>query len=233
MDLTEEKIIKIQDEIRLTPYHKGTEHHIGRLRARLAKLKDEQLFKETSGGGGGGFAVKKSGDASVVLVGFPSVGKSTLINQLTNANSKVAAYDFTTLDVIPGMLEYKGAKIQIFDIPGIIGGAAKGRGRGREIISVVKTSDLVLIVLDPETKDQLEVIKRELFESGIRLNQLPPKISINKSSSGGIKVNSPHGLGFSTETVKQIAQEFRINNGEITIKAVSYTHLTLPTILRV
>lgn len=218
MDPTEEKIKKIQEEIRTTPYHKGTEHHIGRLRARLARLKDDQLFRETSGGGGGGFAVKKSGDATVVLVGFPSVGKSTLINKLTNANSKVAAYDFTTLDVIPGMLEYKGAKIQIFDIPGVIGGAARGRGRGKEIISVVKTSDLVLMVLDPKTKDRLEEIKQELYESGIRLNQSPPKILINKSSSGGIRVTCPPGLEFSPETVKQIAQEFRINNGEITIK---------------
>jgi small GTP-binding protein len=218
MEKIEERIRLIEEEIRRTPYHKGTEHHIGKLRARIARLKDELVNKSSAGGGGGGFAVGKTGDASVVLVGFPSVGKSTLINKLTNASSKVGAYDFTTLNVIPGMMDYQGVKIQIFDIPGIISGAAAGKGRGKEVISVIRTANLIIIILDPKNIDRVDQIKKELFEAGVRLDRKKPKVTITKSLSGGIKISTNIKLPFSHDLIKEIAKEFRISNGEITIK---------------
>jgi len=216
-----EEIANIQEEIRETPYHKGTEHHIGKLRARLAKLKDRQLesvIKSKGGGGGGGYAIKKQGDATVVLVGPPSSGKSTFINLVTNAESKVAPYAFTTVSVIPGMLKYKDAYIQILDVPGLIEGASKGKGRGKEVISVVREADLLLLMADVERPAFLNILSQELHEAGIRINQIRPDIVIAKKPEGGIQVQTNINNEFSKETVKAVAMEFGIRNADIVIK---------------
>ncbi|PSQ51052.1 GTP-binding protein, partial [Halobacteriales archaeon SW_12_67_38] len=108
----EGEIEELREEIAETPYNKSTEAHIGRLKSKLAEKKEE-LENRSSAGGGQGYSVEQTGDATVALVGMPSAGKSPLLNALTNAESEVGAYEFTTLDVNPGMLQHKGANIQL------------------------------------------------------------------------------------------------------------------------
>lgn len=72
---------------------------------------------------------------SAVPAGFPSVGKSTILTQLTGTQSEVAAYEFTTLTCIPGVIHYNDAKIQLLDLPGIIEGAAQGKGVECQLVS--------------------------------------------------------------------------------------------------
>ncbi|RJR25996.1 GTP-binding protein [Candidatus Microgenomates bacterium] len=220
MQTNEDRIKELEEEIRKTPYHKGTEHHIGKLKARIARLKEEQIEKafKGKGGGGGGYAIRSTGDATVVLVGPPSVGKSTLLNRLTNADSKIGAYDFTTLNVIPGMLDFKGAKIQIFDVPGIVSGAASGKGRGKEVLAVARNADLIVIMVDIKTVKLIPQIIGELREAGVRLNEKKPEVTILKKPSGGIKVNSTTSLKLSYDTIRSLAGEFRLANAEIIIK---------------
>jgi uncharacterized protein len=219
MSTVSEQITAIEEEIRKTPYHKGTEQHIGMLRARIARLKDKQIEEiSRKSGGGGGYAVKKQGDATVVLVGPPSVGKSTLINILTNAKSKVAPYAFTTVTVIPGMMSYKNAQIQILDVPGLIRGAEEGKGRGREVLSVVRGCDLVIIITDVKNIESYETITNTLYRNGIRMNQSPPNVSIDKKSGGGMFIQANVHLPMGKDGVKQVANEFGIKNADITIK---------------
>ncbi len=215
-----DQIKSFKEEISTTPYHKGTEHYIGRLRAKIARLEDQLLDKRLKGGGGGGgYALSKSGDATVVLVGPPSVGKSTLLNQLTKAKSKTAQYPFTTLTVVPGMMTYQGAKIQILDVPGLIAGAAVGRGRGREVLSVVRVADLILLLIEPDQIKKVAFILTELESAGIRLGQKPPQVVINKKTKGGILIKNPQGLKTITaETARGIIEELGIKNAEVIIK---------------
>ncbi|HIG99182.1 MAG TPA: GTP-binding protein [Thermoplasmata archaeon] len=219
MDTSIEKQIKeIEDEIFKTQKNKATEHHIGKLKAKMARLREIGEKRKSSGAKGKGFSIKKTGDATVGIVGFPSVGKSTLLNQLTAADSKVGDYDFTTLEAIPGMLKYKGAEIQILDLPGMIVGASKGKGRGREVISAVRSVDLLLLMIDAFDIDHLEHIEKELQIAGVRLNQKKPDVVITKKTYGGIVVNSTVPLTHLDELmVKSIASEFVIN-ADITLR---------------
>jgi ribosome-interacting GTPase 1 len=85
MATTLAKIADIEAEMNRTQKNKATEGHLGLLKAKLAKLKREVMEGPKGAGGGGqeGFDVKASGDARVGLIGFPSVGKSTLLTKLT------------------------------------------------------------------------------------------------------------------------------------------------------
>jgi small GTP-binding protein len=220
MDVTsiEKQIKDIEDEIFNTQKNKATEHHIGKLKAKLARLKSEIEKRKSSGGKGKGFAIKKSGDATVALIGFPSIGKSTLINRLTSAKSRIGSYDFTTVDVIPGMLKHNGADIQILDLPGLISGASKGKGRGKEILSAIRNVDLVLFMIDAQHNHHLDLMTNELNNAGIRLNQKPPDVVVKKTGQGGINITSTIKLSFmDKDMVKLIASEY-VTNAEITIR---------------
>jgi ribosome-interacting GTPase 1 len=218
----DEQIEQIEEVLRKTPHHKATNGFIGAMRAKIARLRDKQMdggaLLRQGSGGQGGFTVKKQGDATVVLVGPPSAGKSTLINQLTNAESKVAPYAFTTVTVVPGMLKHNEAYIQILDIPGLIEGAKEGKGRGREVLSVAKGADLLVIMTDVKRVSAFASMVKELDGAGIRINEEPPKVLIEKKISGGLEVFSNFKQPIDKETIKEIAREFGIKNGTITLQ---------------
>jgi len=223
-----EKIKEIQDQIHRTQINKATEFHIGLLKAKIARLKREMqdnVHSKTmhSGGENIGFDVRKAGDATVVLIGLPSVGKSTLLNSLTNAKSRVASYQFTTLTAVPGMMHHRGAKIQILDLPGIIEGASGGKGFGKRVLSVARGADLVLIVLDVFQPHHLSVLKKELWEAGIRLDEQPPNISIEKTSMGGVSVNAQVPIKTSERLIKEIMRLYGLHNGRLIIREPNLT----------
>jgi len=216
-----EKIKAIQDEIHKTQINKATEYHIGLLKAKIAKLKREQEKNQSkkSGVSTEGFDIKRSGDATVVFIGLPSVGKSTLLNKLTGSKSAVAAYQFTTLTVVPGMLEYRGARIQVLDLPGIMEGASKGKGLGKRILAVARSADLVILILDVFQPYHEDVLRNELGNIGIRLDQKPPNITIEKASLGGIAVAQQVKLvSLSEKLLKEILHLYGMTSARVVIR---------------
>ena len=221
-----EKIKSIQEELHRTKVNKATEHAVGLLKAKLAKLK--QNVVESHGKPSSiSYAIKRSMDATVTLIGLPSVGKSTMLNRLTNAKSKIGPYHFTTLKVIPGIMNYKGSRIQILDLPGIIKGASKGRGLGKKVLSVVRSSDLVLLILEIFQPEILPVLLNELRNIGIHPDEQPPKIKIEKTGMHGISVTPIVKLTkMSTENVKKILRIYNVHNARVVIKEdISYDQL--------
>ncbi|CAH8673890.1 unnamed protein product [Schistosoma rodhaini] len=212
-----DKIADIENEIARTQKNKATEYHLGLLKAKLAKYRSQLLETQNKATKGDGFDVMKSGDARVSLIGFPSVGKSTLLNSLTSTHSECASYEFTTLTCIPGVIEYKGANIQLLDLPGIIEGASQGKGRGRQVIAVARTADLVLMMLDATKPDvHRKLLENELEAVGIRLNKNRPNIYFKQKKTGGLKITSMVPLTKINEKMTQmILQEYKIFNAEV------------------
>ncbi|KZP00711.1 developmentally regulated GTP-binding protein [Calocera viscosa TUFC12733] len=216
-----EKIKEIEEEMARTQKNKATEYHLGLLKAKLARYRAQLLEPTTkSGKAGEGFDVMKSGDARVALIGFPSVGKSTFLSKMTHTASAVAAYEFTTLTAIPGVIDYEGARIQLLDLPGIVEGASQGRGRGRQVVSVAKTADLIIMMLDAnKTQEQRRLLEIELEAVGIRLNKKKPDVVFKQKTGGGIVINATVKLTkIDEKAVRTVLAGYKIHNCDVMIR---------------
>ena len=213
------RIEELEEELKNTKVNKRTEMAVGQLKGKIAKLKEELEAKSKGGGRGEGFAVKKEGDATVGLLGKPSVGKSTLLGKVTNKESKIGAYEFTTLDCVPGLLHHKHTNLQILDLPGIIDKAADNRGFGKKVLSVVRACDLVVLVIDARRPiEDIEMLIRETENSQIKFNQEPPNIQVKRMSHGAINIplnNSSEHL--SNEMVEELLKNMGYVNAEVII----------------
>ena len=129
--------------------------------------------------------------ADVGLIGFPNVGKSTLLAKLTKANPKIANYHFTTLSPNLGVCEYYDDKCVIADIPGLIEGASSGSGLGTEFLRHVERTRMLVHVIDVsgvEGRDPYEdyvAINRELENYSRALAKLKQVIVLNKTDFYG------------------------------------------------
>ena len=210
-DVLGSKLEELKKEYSKTKHNKATNKHLGILRRKIAEAKKD-IVEASKRQKGSGFFVKKSGDATVALLGFPSAGKSSLINMLANTSSKTAAYAFTTTTIVPGTMVYKGAHIQIFDMPGIIEDAHKGLGGGKSVLSALRVADLIIFVIDAEDIKQIELLMRELNALDININKQKPRVSIIEVTKNvGISIDLNRS-GIPNSDVEEILSEFRLHN---------------------
>ena len=126
--------------------------------------------------------------ADVGLIGFPNVGKSTLLSRVTNAEPKIANYHFTTLNPNLGVVDLDGAKgFVMADIPGLIEGASEGVGLGHEFLRHVERTKLMIHVVDAagtegrDPVDDIYKINAELAAYNPEIAQRPQVIAANKT----------------------------------------------------
>ena len=124
--------------------------------------------------------------ADAGLVGLPNAGKSTLLNQVTNANAKVGAYPFTTLHPQLGVVQHRGREFVMADIPGLIEGAAEGAGIGDRFLGHVERTKVLLHLVDANAEDVAEAyltVRGELDAYGAGLTDKPEVIALNKADT--------------------------------------------------
>jgi GTP-binding protein len=130
------------------------------------------------------FELKLLADAA--LIGYPNAGKSTIISTVSAAKSKIADYPFTTLEPHLGVVSVDDREFVMADIPGLIEGAAEGRGLGHEFLRHVERARVIVIVLDPSPMQadsvdrQLEVLRTEMERYLPELANRPQLVVLSK-----------------------------------------------------
>jgi GTP-binding protein len=125
--------------------------------------------------------------ADAALIGFPNAGKSTFISKVSAARPKIADYPFTTLEPNLGVVAFDGREFVLADIPGLIEGAAQGKGLGHEFLRHVERARVLVILLDPaETQtappsEQLAILRREIVDYSPELATRPSLVLMSKS----------------------------------------------------
>jgi len=153
--------------------------------------------------------------ADVGLVGLPSVGKSTLLSMITNANPKIAAYHFTTLSPNLGVVSTKDNSFVIADLPGLIEGAAEGLGLGHKFLKHVERTKIIAHVIDmagSEGRNPYEdymIIRKELAEFSPKLLDKQEIIIANKMDLPNAYENL---VEFKKKVNKEIYEISAINN---------------------
>lgn len=129
--------------------------------------------------------------ADAALIGYPNAGKSTFIARVSAAKPKIADYPFTTLEPNLGVVSFDGREFVLADIPGLIEGAAEGKGLGHEFLRHTERARVLVILLDPaETQPdpperQLEVLRREISDYSPELASRPSLVLVNKADIEG------------------------------------------------
>jgi GTP-binding protein len=124
--------------------------------------------------------------ADAGLVGLPNAGKSTFLNQVTNAHAKVGAYPFTTLHPQLGVVQHKGREFVMADIPGLIEGAAEGAGIGDRFLGHIERTKVLLHLIDANAEDVAEIyhiVRDELEAYGAGLVGKPEVLALNKADT--------------------------------------------------
>jgi hypothetical protein len=213
-----EKVRYLEEYISSIPKHKGTEKERGNLKRKLALLR-ESIAKKAKSGGGDEVNVRKQGAAQIVFAGFPNAGKSSLLCEITNADVKVAGYAFTTLEPNVGMLELDNVNLQMVDLPGLISGAAKGKGMGKRFLTVMRNADIIAFFLSMDYRplERLDTLLHEFEGAGIRLNQERPDVRVKKKERGGINILGEHLLTCDKQDAIDTCREFGILNADVRV----------------
>ncbi|MDD3084247.1 MAG: TGS domain-containing protein [Candidatus ainarchaeum sp.] len=214
----EEKLAALIEMKSTAPSHKGCESLRAEINRKIAALKssiERQKLASSKKGSAPSMFVKKEGIGQIVIVGLPNTGKSWLLNKLVGKKiAEVTEHGFSTFKPEPGMMPYEGGLIQLVELPAIISGSSSGKAQGKEILSIVRNADAVLIVGNVEEQ---KIVFKEFELSQIYLNKTRPKIVVKSSSFRGIQVSGKEFLKFPKEQLINYLKNVGFSNSTVII----------------
>jgi len=156
-----QRLIALKKMLTLVPKHKGSEKLQKQIKEKIAKIryKKEKEIKQKKAQHTE--IIKKEGAAAVVLVGTVNSGKSTLLAKLTNSKVKIAEYPFTTKKPELGIIDYKGIKIQVIEVPAIIKNFNETE-KAPYFLSLIKSADLIVLLF--KNAEEKKLLDSELSD---------------------------------------------------------------------
>ncbi len=217
----EEKLQKLKEFYALIPKHKGTEKMEKFIKRRMSELR-EQIEKRKSSKRAKGISlmVEKRGAAQLVLIGYTNSGRSTILSALTNARVEISPSPFSTLKPIEGMMEFRGAQIQVVEAPPIIP-EAQG-GPTNLSISLAGNADVLGIVLDSSDNplERFDELEKFLESKGILLEKPRGKVKIKRSKAAPtvIIINKGRIVDGNEKDVREILRFYGIERAWVEIE---------------
>src|SRR5512140_2524957 len=152
----EERIVLLEEMLRIIPKHKGTEHLQAEIKRKISHIKDAGAAKirQSHGKSVDIFHVVRGGAGQIALIGTPNSGKSSIVAALTNARVQVTDFPFGTHAPVPGMAHYEDIQIQLVDMPPITADfVAPGQ------VNTYRNCDIIAIVVDlsADVLEQMEI----------------------------------------------------------------------------
>src|SRR3989344_577108 len=214
----EARFVALQEMLKFAPKHKASEKLVASLTSKIAKLRKE-IEKQKSlpkKGSGHSINVKKEGDGQITIIGLPNTGKSYLLKELTGVNVEIASYPFTTTKPEIGMMDYKGAKIQLIEVPAIVEGSSTGKAGGTQLLSLARNADAIIITFSEEKEKQTAI--NELRAVGIIVDHKKPKITIKASEYKGIMVSGKQFLKMTEKEFENTLKMYGIYNASVLLE---------------
>ena len=171
-----DRLRALKEMLSVVPKHKGTEKIQADIKRRISRLNEEIQQAKKGGGRRHNEYVKPSGAGQVVLVGPANSGKSSIVDRLTHASPEIGAYPYTTMKVMPAMMQYEDIQIQLVDMPPITETHYEGW-----FGNIIRESDLVLLVLglaDLDPDRSLQVILDRMERAGVKFIGREPDAEI-------------------------------------------------------
>jgi len=215
----EEKLKALQEFLSAVPKHKGTEKLISQIRHKIAVLRKEiEESKKRRKGKGPKLFVEKEGDIQIVIIGFPNSGKSSLMSKITNAKTEVSEIPYTTKKPVPGMVVYKDVYIQLIDTPSLTEDPNKSTSIDRQVATLIRNADGVIIVLDAysDPVNQFYLIEEKLRNLNIIFKKPKGFVKIERKRSGGIMIIG-YCKKFTRDEVVELLKSYGIHHAVIKI----------------
>jgi len=189
----QEKLEKLQEFLSLVPKHKGTEKLCAQVKTKMATLRKEieEKRRRRAGRGGPRFFLEKEGAAQIVILGPTKVGRSSLLTSITNAKTEVSDYPYTTLEPVPGMLQFEDLQFQVVEAPAVIEGAADGESWGLQTLGLARNADGLILMVDlsKDALKQLTMILNQLEKARILTQKPRARVEIERKHVGaGLRI---------------------------------------------